>query len=472
MLDRRLSLLQAVSLNMSMMVGIGPFITIPALVGSMGGPQAMVGWVLGAAVALADGMVWSELAAAFPGSGGTYHFYDAAYGESQVGRLLKFVFVWQFLFSGPLEVATGAIGLAKYLGYFYPKLAEPVWNWGELIPNVEAEVAWGQLAAMGVMVVVTALAYRRIALAGRLMVALWVGMLITVAWVIVTGLMHFDAARAFDFPEGAWRKGGLTSAGLGMALAIAMYDFLGYYQVCYLGDEVADASRTIPRSILISVTVIGLVYLTMNVGILGVVPWRDVVKSKHIASDLMLRVHGPWAAGLATAMIIWTALASTFAALLGYSRVPFASARAGHFFRAFARTHPTGHFPHRSLLLFSGLATVACLADLATVIAALLTSRILIQFVGQIATIFYLRIKARGPGTTYRMPWFPLPALVALAGWLFVFSTSDGPVLFYGIASLVAGVVVFFFWDKTVGSGVTPPRPTDDGSLASAADCE
>lgn len=92
MLDRRLSLLQAVSLNMSMMVGIGPFITIPALVGSMGGPQAMVGWVLGAAVALADGMVWSELAAAFPGSGGTYHCFDAAYGESTPGRLLKFLF--------------------------------------------------------------------------------------------------------------------------------------------------------------------------------------------------------------------------------------------------------------------------------------------------------------------------------------------------------------------------------------------
>ena len=122
MLERRLRLLQAVSLNMSMMVGIGPFITIPALVATLHGPQSMIGWILGAAVALADGMVWSELAAAFPGSGGTYHFYDAVYGESRAGRLLKFVFVWQFLFSGPLEVATGAIGMANYLGYFYPPL--------------------------------------------------------------------------------------------------------------------------------------------------------------------------------------------------------------------------------------------------------------------------------------------------------------------------------------------------------------
>jgi amino acid transporter len=453
MLERRLSLLQAVSLNMSMMVGIGPFITIPALVATMGGPQSMIGWVLGAAVALADGMVWSELASAFPGSGGTYHFYDSAYGDSRVGRLFKFVFVWQFLFSGPLEVATGAIGLAKYLGYFYPGLARPAWNWGQMIPYLDLEVAWGQVAAMGVMVLVTVLAHRRIAVAGRLMVVLWVGMLITVAWVIVTGLTHFDAALAFDFPAGAWRNGGLASAGLGMALAIAMYDFLGYYQVCYLGDEVADASRTIPRSILISVTVIGVIYLTMNIGILGVLPWREVVKSSHVASDLMLRAHGPGAAGVATAMIIWTALASTFAALLGYSRIPYASARAGHFFKVFAQTHPTGHFPHRSLLLIGGLATIACLADLGTVIAALLTSRILIQFVGQIATVVYLRAKASRPATTYRMPLFPLPALFALAGWLFVFSTSERPVLIYGIATLLAGMVAFLVWDNAVGSG-------------------
>jgi amino acid transporter len=472
MLERRLSLLEAISLNMSMMVGIGPFITIPALVATLGGPQSMIGWVLGAVVALADGMVWSELAAAFPGSGGTYHFYDAAYGESRVGRLLKFVFVWQFFFSGPLEVATGAIGMAKYVGYFYPSLAEPAWNWGKLVPFLDVKVTWEQVTAMAVMVVVTILAYRRIAVAGRLMVALWVGMLFTVGWVIFTGLTHFDAARAFDFRGVVWRPELFGSAGLGMALAIAMYDFLGYYQVCYLGDEVADPTRTIPRSILISVSVIAVLYLTMNIGILGVIPWREVVNSQHIASDLMLRTYGPWAAGLATAMIIWTALASTYAALLGYSRIPYASARAGHFFKAFAATHRTGHFPHRSLLLISGLAAVASLAELETVITALLTSRILIQFVGQIATVVYVRAKGKTSSTTYRMPLFPLPAILALAGWLYVFSTSKQSVVIYGLGSLLAGVAAFVVWDNSVGSSRAVPQSTGDGSLASERDCE
>jgi amino acid transporter len=447
MLQRRLSLLQAVSLNMSLMVGIGPFITIPTFVGTLGGPQAMIGWVLGALVALADGMVWSELAAAFPGSGGTYHFYDAAYGDSRLGRLLKFVFVWQFLFSGPLEVATGAIGMTQYVAYFFPSLGRTVWNSGRLIPYINVNLTRSQLAAMAIMVLVTFLAYRRIAVAARLMVVLWVGMLLTVAWVIITGMTHFDAAKAFDFPANAWRVDRTTAMGLGMALAIAMYDFLGYYQVCYLGDEVADPSRTIPRSIMTSVITVAFIYLVMNVGILGVLPWREVVESKHVASDLMLRAEGPKAAVLVTIMIIWTALASIFAALLGYSRIPYAAARAGHFFQFFAETHPTGQFPHRSLLLMGGLASLACLADLATVIAALLTSRILIQFVGQIATVFYLRSKSKVPAATFRMPLFPLPALLALAGWLYVFSTSETPVIVYGVASLLVGVAAFFIWD-------------------------
>ena len=349
MAERRLSLLESVSLNMSLMVGIGPFITLPALVGTLGlrGPQSMIGWVLGGMLALADGMVWSELAAAYPGSGGTYHFYDAAYGASRVGRILKFLFVWQFFFSGPLEVASGAIGLTSYLGYFFPFLKKAAWNWGSIIPGRDVPVVWGQVAAMGVMLLVTALAYRRVSVAGKMMVVLWIGMLFTVLWVTVAAASRFDARLAFDFPEGAFHLDYRMTMGMGMALALVMYNFFGYYQICYMADEVADPSRTIPRSILISVLAVGSMFLVMSVAILGVVPWRDVIVSKHIASDLMLTVYGPRAAGLATMLIVWTAIASLFAALLGYSRIPYASAKAGHFFKAFATLHPTGLFPHR-----------------------------------------------------------------------------------------------------------------------------
>lgn len=472
MLQRRLGLLQAVSLNMSMMVGIGPFITIPTLLGTMGGPQAMLGWIIGGLVALGDGMVWSELAAAFPGSGGTYHFYDAVYGESRLGRLLKFLFVWQFLFSGPLEVATGAIGVAQYLGYFFPTLDQRAWSWGAYVPGLPGGVSWGQVAAIGVLGLVTFLAYRRIAAAGRLMVVLWVGMLATVAWVIATGLIHFDPARAFDFPERAWQVDRRWTIGLGMALGIAMYDFLGYYQICYLGDEVADPARTLPRSILISTAAICLVYLTMNVGIVGVLPWAEVIQSNRVASDLMLRTQGEQAAAVVTAMIVWTAVASTFAAVLGYSRIPYASAKAGHFFRVFSATHPVGDFPHRSLLLVSGMAMVACLADLETVITALLTARIPIQFVGQIATVFFWRSRPGKRPPLFRMPFYPLPALLALVGWLYVFAASRSHVVIYGLGSIVLGAFAFFIWDRLIAGTAKVDAAGDDGSLASGSSGE
>jgi amino acid transporter len=228
-----------------------------------------------------------------------------------------------------------------------------------------------------------------------------------------------------------------------------MYDYLGYYQVCYLGDEVSEPARTIPRSILISVAVVSPAYFLMCLGILGEIPWRDVIESHHIVSDFMLRVHGPWAARLVTLLIVWTAVAGTFAALLSYSRVPYAAARAGHFFRGLAKVHPTGDFPHRSLLLVGGAAMLACLADLETVILALLTSRILIQFIGQIVTVFYLRTRpALLAAMPFRMRLYPLPALFALAGWLFVLGTSPHATLGYGLVSLVAGLFAFAIWTR------------------------
>src|SRR5215211_4484147 len=121
-LPRRFGLLQATALNMSNMIGIGPFITIPLLMSALGGPQAMIGWFIAVLIAIPDGMVWSELGAAMPGSGGTYVYLREGYGRETYGRLMAFLFIWQFILSGPLEIASGYIGFAKYVGYVWPKV--------------------------------------------------------------------------------------------------------------------------------------------------------------------------------------------------------------------------------------------------------------------------------------------------------------------------------------------------------------
>jgi amino acid transporter len=448
MLRRRLTLLQAVSLNMAMMVGIGPFITLPDLVSAARGPHAVWIWVLGAIIAIADGLVWSELAAAFPGSGGTYHFFDAIYGSSQVGRLLKFLFVWQFLFSGPLELASGSIGFGKYAQFALPWLREIAWR----IPlggGLVWEVHRYQLLGVLVMAAVVVLAYRQIEVAGRTMVALWVGVIITLGWMIVAGFTQFHPELALSSAvepprldaDAAWR--------IGQALLLAMYCYLGYYQICYLGDEIADPARTIPKSILISTLSVGAIYVALNVSVLGVLPWQEVAKSPHVASDFMLQRYGNTAAHAITLLILWTGATGTFAGVLGYARIPYAAARSGHFFRSLAKTHPTKDFPHRSLLLIGVVSTITCLADLDLVIQALFTSRILIQFVGQVFTLFYVRLRPElASRLRFRMWLYPMPALVSLVGWLYIFGTTSRGIIVYGLASLAAGLIAFWIWDR------------------------
>lgn len=445
MLKRRLNLLQAISLNTSMMVGIGPFLTIPLVVAAMRGPFSLWIWLLGAVVAIADGLVWSELAATFPGSGGTYHYYDAVYGDRFAGRLLKFLFIWQFLFSAPLELASGAIGAVGFVEGLIGSRGRTEFAAIPLGSLGTWHVGGANLAAMVVMAAVVLMAYRRVDAAGRTMVLLWLGMLATVLWVTASGFLRFDPRRAFVSQE-RWLPDAEHLKDAGMALGMVMYTYLGYYQVAYLSDEVERPERTVPRSILLSVLIVAAMYLAMNVALLGAIPWE--VLDADAFRWFMDAQYGRGAALAITGLIVWTALAGTFAAMVSYARVPYAAARAGHFFCGLAAVHPKGDFPHRSLLLVGAAAIVACLADLETVISALMTSRVLIQFVGQIATVVYLRARPESRAQLrFRMWLYPLPALVALAGWLYVLGTSSPIVLGYGLGSMVLGGLVFLVWD-------------------------
>src|SRR5580700_3781726 len=125
-LERRIGLASAVSLNMMYMIGVGPFITLPLIVAAMGGSQALLGWLLGAAIAVCDGLVWAELGAAMPEAGGSYAFLREIYGREGAGRYASFLYIFQLGFSAPLSMASGCIGLAQYAAYLWPGLGTPV----------------------------------------------------------------------------------------------------------------------------------------------------------------------------------------------------------------------------------------------------------------------------------------------------------------------------------------------------------
>ena len=435
-LVRRFGLVQATALNMINMIGIGPFITIPLLMTALGGPQAMLGWLVALVIVLCDGMVWSELGAAMPASGGSFGYLREAFGRETFGRLMGFLFVWQFILSGPLEIASGYIGFAKYLTYVWTGLT----GRGLL------------LVAAGVGLLNVALLYRRITSIGRITVALWIGTLAATVAVIATGLLRFDRHVAFDMPPGAFQFSLGFLFGLGAASRIGVYDYLGYYDVCYIGDEVRDPGRVIPRSILISTIAVAVLYLAINLSVIGVVPWREFVpadahsQSDFIVSAFMQRVYGAKVAGVFTLLVLWTAFGSVFALLLGYSRVPYAAAREGYFFAVFGRLHPTKDFPHVSLLVLGVISIVACGFSLGTVIDALIATRIVVQFGGQIAGLVLLRRHRPDLPRPYRMWLYPLPAIVALIGWTFIFATTGVAVMLFGIGGLVIGIASFLVW--------------------------
>jgi amino acid transporter len=430
-LSRGLGLWQAVSLNVANMVGIGPFITIPAFIAAMGGPHAVIAWVAAALLVTCDGLVWSELGAALPGSGGSYHFLRAIYGRYSWGRLLPFLFIWQFLISGSLELASGYIGGLAYVEYAVPQLGD--------IFSDRGGTRWLAAAAA---VLVTLTLCQNVCRLGWLSVALCTGTILTVSVVIVAGIANFDS-RLLTLPPGGVTIDANFAKGLGAAMLIAIYDYLGYYNICHLGDEVIEPGKTIPRAVLLSVVVVAAIYLTMNVAIIGVIPWHEAMESKNIAALFMERLYGrPVAIGF-TVLILWTSLACVFAITLGYSRIPYAAARHGDFFSAFGKLDACGRFPIVSLAALGGLTAVFCFFDLTAVINAAVAVRILVQFVAQIVGLHLVHTTRPDLILPFRMWLYPLPSLVALCGWLFVFCMADGSVLLASLGVLGSGCAAF-----------------------------
>jgi len=454
-LVRHFGTLQATALNMSNMIGIGPFLTIPLLMSALGGPQAMLGWLVALLIVIPDGMVWSELGAAMPGSGGSYVYLREAFGRETFGRLMAFLFIWQFIISGPLEIASGYIGFAQYMDY--------IWK----APQFSTAIGGIKIYSVAIVIglINIALLYRQITHVGKITVSLWVGTLLTTGAVILTGAAHFDPKIAFDFPPGAFNFSTGFLFGLGAASRIGVYDYLGYYDVCYIGDEVKNPGRTIPRSVIISVIAVAAIYIAINFSIIGIVPWREFTaegnqSAQFIVSLMMERIYGPKVAAVVTVMILWTALGSCFALLLGYSRIPFAAARDGYFFKVFSRLHPKHNLPHVSLLVIGVVAIICSFFSLGIVIDVLIATRIIVQFAGQIFAVALLRKNSPKMERPYRIWLYPLPSLIALAGWMFIYLTLDREIIIFSLAALAAGAVSFLAWSRGASKWpFTAPSP-------------
>ncbi len=457
-LIRGMGLGSATALNMIDMIGVGPFITMPLVLTAMGGPQALLGWIAGALLAVCDGLVSAELGAAIPGSGGSYRYLSEIYGPQKWGRLISFLFIWQLSFSAPLSIASGCIGLAGYAAYYWPHLETVYATHTAALPipwTGPLQVSWivtpGTALAIVICLFTVLLLYRRITVIARLSKLLWLGVMTTIGWIIFAGLTHFNPALAFDFPPGAFNLSPAFFTGLGGALLVATYDYWGYYNVCYLGDEIKDPTRNIPRALLLSILLVACLYLTMNLCILGVIPWREMLQAGqnnnglYVVSLFMQKIYGAWAARLVTGLVIVTAFASVFSLTLGYSRVPYAAALDGNYFRAFAKLHPVHRFPHVSLLALGTVAAAFCFLRLRDAIAALVVIRIILQFLVQAVGLIVFRIRRPDVARPFRMWLYPLPALAAIAGFLFILFNRVNwqKEIRYAAVILLAGLLIY-----------------------------
>ena len=432
-LKRKIGLLQATAINMIDMVGIGPFVVMPLVVSYFHGGLFLWAWIFGALVAFIDGMIWSELGAKYPLAGGTYNFHRIGFGEKG-GRLMSFLFVWQTSIQAPLVVASGAIGFAQYLSYL-----------------VDLNF-WQQKMVSGALVIlVFLLLYRKIEAVGKISVVFGSVVILTILWIIVSGLSHHQQAIHFLPPKGEsfFNKGFIAAIGLGSVQTV--YAYLGYYNVCHLGGEIKQPGKNIPRSIFISIIGIAILYLLMNASVMSVIPWQSVKgNDKFIVSSFMERLFGNGAADIVTGLILCIAMSSLFAVVLGYSRVPYAAAVDGNFLRIFSKLHPTKDFPYISLIVLCALGFLFSLVfKLENVIRAILAMRILIQFIGQAVGIVLLRKQYGSKNLPFKMWLFPIPVILSIAVWVFLF-VSTGWFALWGFAIAIAGVVVYFIKEKNV----------------------
>ncbi len=414
------------------MIGIGPFVTLPIVISLIGG-QFLYAWIAGAILSLLDAMIWSELGAAYPLAGGSYNFLKEAYGKNGAGKMMSFLYVWQTVIQAPLVAASAAIGFSQYLGYLV--------HLGD----------WQQKAVSGaVIVLITVLLYRKIDNIGRIGVFLWSGVLLTMGWIIVGGIAngHFLEPITDSSTNISW--GQIGSFFFGQACVKSVYSYLGYYNVCHLGGEIKNPSRNIPRSMFLSIIGIGVLYISMNMSVTSVIPWQEIKamhqqhKDDYVISLFIERLYGSKAATIATIMILWIALASLFAVMLGYSRVPYAAAADGAFFKIFARLHPVKNFPYVSLLALSGLAFVfSFLFKMRHIIDAILAMRILLQFIGQAAGVILLRVRNGSSRLPYKMPLYPLPVVLVIAMWLFIFYSTGLDVIGYFAVVILSGILVY-----------------------------
>jgi fructoselysine transporter len=432
-LKRELSLTHATVLNMIDMVGIGPFVALPIILIAFPGKFSLIPWLIGAALALGDGLVWSELGAAWPKAGGSYIFLQKLF-RGKPGKVMSFLYVVQTTLHTPLVITSACIGFVNYLRYFE-----------------DLSFIQGKMVMIGIVLMIVFFLYRKVIDVGKIGIALSIIVVTLLLWTIITGAIAFDTNIYLANSATPNKLGSIWSIGFwylaGNASTKAIYSYLGYYNVCHIGSEIKNPVKNIPRSIMLSVVGIAILYISMQFVISGAVE-QKVITSENVPliSMLFQKVYGTQVANIATIMLLVVAFSSLFALLLGYSRIIWAAANEGMHFKVFAHLHPTKNFPDYALLIFGGIAIIFCMIfnKASDVFKFIVVTRIFIQFIPQSIGVILMRINKRQAELPYKMALFPFLIIISILIWLYVFISSGIQYSLFGLG--VIGLGLGLYW--------------------------
>jgi len=469
--EKKLSLYAACGLNTMNMFGTGPFITIPFVVAATDppGPQALIGYALAAFACMNDSLIWAELGSMWPHSGGSYVYLRELYGRNRWGRLVAFLFVWQIMVSGPMECASGFIATAQYIAYI----------------DRTYTYAHHSLIAFGMCVATVWALYREIDEVGTITIVLWAATMAAITFAIVAGFTTFDS-KYLQMPDDAFEDGGKFFMSLGIAARFAVYDFTGYYDVNFVGTEVQNASKNIPIACVTTCCVVAMCFFLVDVAVIGSLEWDPskggyvelVTSGSNSANYIMAlfcETHISRAFAIFfTIVVVITIFGSCFSFMIGLAQIPYTAAKDGYFYAFLAHEHETYKGLQDYSLLFVGtLSTIFCFCDLEIVIEGMLTMQLLLQFMGQGWGLIWYRYFVpveEQEEASFSVPFFPIPNIIQLVIFGFIFLTTEtyvfhggAPLMEAALVFLAMGVVGYLLW--AVSKGLWPfEDKTFDGS--------
>merc|ERR1719193_2452092 len=428
--DQKLTLAQACGLNTMNMFGTGPFITIPFVVAAADppGPHALIGYAMAAFACMNDSLVWSELGAMWPDSGGSYVYLRELYGPQTWGRLCAFIFVWQIMVSGPMEAASGFIATTQYIAYI----------------DKEYSYIHHSGIAFGMCVTTIWALYREIDEVGTITLVLWAFTIGAIIFTVIAGFITFES-HFIESPSDAFDDGSTFFFSMAVAARFAVYDFTGYYDVNFVGKECQNPRRTIPIACVATCVIVAMCFFLVDVAVIGSLEWdpnpasgepgyvalvTSGAESANFIMALFCETHiSRTFAIVFTLLVCITIFGSCFSFIIGLAQVPYTAAKDGYFYDFLAHQHE--HYKglsDYSLLFVGGLSTIFCFVELEIVIEGMLTMMLLVQFMGQGWGLIYYRWftpKENQEIGAFTVPMFPIPNIIQLIIFGFIFITTD-----------------------------------------------